>query len=199
MKTSNQIKYQSGNPIQQFLIKRFYSKVIRLLENKKINNVVDIGCGEGYGLNYLIQNNIGNRHTGLDSSDLALKSARKMHSKCKYLKGSIYNTPFKDNKFDLVVCSEVLEHLAHPKLAIKELNRIGNKYVLITVPFEPWFRIMNFVRGKYLSNLGNHPEHINWWGTGGLRKIISPHLKIVSHVVSLPWQIALCTVVNNEA
>lgn len=199
MRSSNLTKYQSSNPLQQFLIKKFFGHIARLLKNRNIKNVADIGCGEGFGLNNLIQNNIGNKYVGLDSSSAALKTAGKIYPKIKYIKGDIYRTPFKNSEFDLVVCSEVLEHLTNPDQAIKELRRISRRYILISVPLEPWFKFSNFLRGKYLRTLGNHPEHINWWGTGSLNKFISPHLNIISHTVSFPWQIVLCSVNKKKA
>jgi len=194
MKTSNLIKYQSRNPAQQFLIKRQFRAIIQLLKTKKINKVADIGCGEGFVLNQLALNHIGTEYIGLDNSREALKAAKKIHSNFKYMKGNIYKLPFKAGKFDLVICGEVLEHLVDPEAALRELNRISRKYVLISVPLEPWFQLMNFIRGKYIYTFGNHPEHINWWGIHSLERLVNKRLKILSHTISLPWQTVLCTV-----
>ena len=194
MKTSNLVKYQSKNPIQQALIARFQKKVISLVKQKNLETIADIGCGEGFGLKNLSINNIGTNYLGLDSSKTSLKLARNINPEFEYVLGSIYKTQLKNKSFDMVMCTEVLEHLEDPEAAIVELRRISKKYVLISVPFEPWFRIMNFLRGKYLNTLGNHPEHINWWGKKGLMKLVSKHLKIRHHTISLPWQIVLCEV-----
>lgn len=199
MKTTNLIKYESKNPIQQFFIKRFYRKVVSLLRYKSIKSVADIGCGEGFGLSVLAENKIGKTYIGLDNSATALKVAKKIHPRFKYLEGSIYNTPFKDNSFDLVVCSEVLEHLEKPEQALAELSRISKKYVLISVPYEPWFRTMNFLRGKYLSSWGNHPEHIQWWGMRKLNLLLTQNFKVKAHISSIPLQIALCEVSKKKA
>jgi len=194
MSTSNLIKYQSKNPIQQAFIREFQKKLASILSKMKIDSVADIGCGEGFGLKNLADNKIGNNYIGLDFSKKALKLAKKINPEFGYIHGSIYKTPFKNNEFDLVICSEVLEHLDDPEAAIIELKRISKRYVLISVPYEPWFRIMNFIRGKYLKTWGNHPEHINWWGKTSLRNLLSRHLKIKKHIISIPWQVALCQV-----
>jgi len=55
-----------------------------------------------------------------------------------FLSGSAYSLPFNDNSFDLVVCSEVLEHLHEYKDAIKEISRVlrpGGQF-LASVPAE---------------------------------------------------------------
>ena len=53
--------------------------------------------------------------------------------KCRrrFLKGSAYSLPFPNNSFDLVICSEVLEHLHEYNDAIKEIHRVlkpGGKF-----------------------------------------------------------------------
>jgi len=194
MKTSNLAKYQSKNPVQRALISRFQKKVISLIKNKDLKTVTDVGCGEGFGLKNLSNNNIGKRYLGLDSSKTSLRLARKINPEFEYTLGSIYDTKLKNGYYDIVMCTEVLEHLEDPEAAIVELRRISKKYVLISVPFEPWFRIMNFLRGKYLNTWGNHPEHINWWGKKGFKKLVSKHLKIRHYTISLPWQIVLCEI-----
>jgi len=51
--------------------------------------------------------------------------------------GSVYDLPFEDNEFDIVLCMVVMEHLEDPQRAIKEMKRVlkvGGK-VLVSVPF----------------------------------------------------------------
>ena len=55
------------------------------------------------------------------------------------VKGDIENLQFKDNFFDITICSEVLEHVYDPIKAIKELKRVTKKRLIISVPYEPWF------------------------------------------------------------
>ena len=51
--------------------------------------------------------------------------------------GSVYELPFKDNEFEIVLCMVVMEHLENPQKAIKEMHRVlkpGGK-ILVSVPF----------------------------------------------------------------
>ena len=49
----------------------------------------------------------------------------------------VQNLPYKNNSFDVVFCSETLEHVKDDKRALSELLRIAKKAVILTVPFEP--------------------------------------------------------------
>jgi SAM-dependent methyltransferase len=49
--------------------------------------------------------------------------------------GDAHNLPFPDGKFDVIVCTEVLEHLHTPHTAVSEMNRVlkpGGKLILTT-------------------------------------------------------------------
>ena len=50
---------------------------------------------------------------------------------------SITHIPFDDREFDLVIAYDVLEHLTFEQLelALKEISRVSNKYVLFSIPF----------------------------------------------------------------
>jgi SAM-dependent methyltransferase len=41
--------------------------------------------------------------------------------------GDAHSLPFEDNKFDLILCTEVLEHLHSPQIAISEMHRVLKK------------------------------------------------------------------------
>ena len=54
----------------------------------------------------------------------------------EYVCADATHLPFKDNSFDVVLCSEVLEHLDSPLKAIKELARASKKVIVLTFPDE---------------------------------------------------------------
>lgn len=94
-----------------------------------VESVLDVGCGDGRIVNRL-QGKY-EKICGLDISNNALKNV-----KTSKVQGSIEKLPFSDNSFDLLICAEVLEHLPYPiyKKAIKEVERVSKKYILISVP-----------------------------------------------------------------
>ena len=103
---------------------------IRKLIPKDVNSIIDIGCGNG-----LITNKLGTEFdiTGVDRSSKALElvTTTKIQASCD-------NIPVENNSYDLVLSSELLEHLDDQTFTktISEINRISNKYILVSVPFE---------------------------------------------------------------
>jgi ubiquinone/menaquinone biosynthesis C-methylase UbiE len=97
----------------------------------KIKSCLDLGCGDGTILNKL------NRKlfkVGLDISHNALLNAR-VERKVLACSSML---PFRPNSYDLVICTEVLEHLPSEKfkLSINEIQRIAKKNILVSVPFQ---------------------------------------------------------------
>lgn len=191
--TSNFIKHTSNDPSRKFFIKRFYSSLFSLIKPLKPINILDAGSGEGFTLNQIKKNKIGKSYQGVDISGEAVKLANKNFPSFNIVNGDIYKLPYKDNSFDLVICSEVLEHLKEPEKALKEIIRVSNKNIVISVPHEPLFRLSRMLRGLNITAFGNHPEHINHWGIQSFKKFIPEegNIKIRKVKTSFPWMIFL--------
>lgn len=174
------------------LLDNFNTRLLSLVSETKAESILDAGCGEGFTLSLLKQSKLGKKLVGIDFEDDAIKLAHKINPKLDISKASIYELPYKDNNFDLVICSEVMEHLTDPEIAIKEIIRVSKKYVLISVPNEPFFMMANFLRGKYLSRWGNHPEHINHWTASAIKSFAeSEGLNVIKIVTPFAWTMLL--------
>ncbi len=90
--------------------------------------IVDVGCGNGLITNALKQHF---EIVGIDRSIAALKFVKNLK-----VNSDITSLPIKLNSIDLILASEVLEHLENEVLekAVAELQRSAGKYILITVP-----------------------------------------------------------------
>lgn len=189
---TNFIKHTSKNPIQKLLIKNFYSSLIALAKPLKAESILDAGCGEGFTMNKLSKNNISEKIEGIEYSRDAIMLGKKLFPNLTFKEGSVYDMPYKDNSFDLVTCTEVLEHVEDPLKALKEALRVSKKYVLISVPNEPFFMLGNFLRGKNLSRFGNDPGHINHWTVISFVNFLKRNgLKIKKIKLPLPWTLIL--------
>jgi SAM-dependent methyltransferase len=94
-----------------------------------VENILDVGCGDG-----AITNALGENHevVGLDFSEVALR-----HLKVEGVLGSADELPFPDRSFDLVLSSQLLEHLdqATYERSLAELRRVARRYLLVSVPY----------------------------------------------------------------
>ena len=94
--------------------------------------LLDVGCGEGRHIFGVMQDYPLMKCIGIDMDHESIKIAEEgydyfksiSHAGAEFLKGSAYNIPFPDNFFDLVICSEVLEHLHEYNDAVKEMHRV---------------------------------------------------------------------------
>lgn len=187
METTNLVKHTTKNPISRFFLDNFSKTLLGQMQQLKPKSVLDVGAGEGFTLQKLKDNHIGEKLEGIEYMDEAISFAKKLHPGLTIKKGDIYKLPYKDNSFDVVICSEVLEHLDDPEKALMELRRVSKKYLLLSVPNEPLFTIQRILRGKNVLKLGDHPEHIQHWSSTSFRNFVSKKLKILALKTPLPW------------
>lgn len=101
--------------------------------------MLDVGCGEGRHIFGIMQDYPLMKCIGLDMDNESLEKAEEDYEYFKsiseagaqFLKGSAYSLPFPDESIDLIVCSEVLEHLHEYNDAVKEIHRVlkpGGKF-----------------------------------------------------------------------
>lgn len=101
----------------------------------------------------------------------------------------VHDLPYPDGSFDLVVCTEVLEHVADPPVALRELRRVARDAAILTVPHEPFFRAGNLLRGRHVRRLGSTPGHRWTWTRGGFARLAGDDAQWFS---AFPWQGAVC-------
>lgn len=187
--SSNLKKYQTSNPVILFLLKRFFGKISRILNQEKFSKALDVGCGEGFGIRQL-QAKLPEKVFGGDLNQESVIFAKTNCPEANFMVFDIHKLPFLDDDFDLTICCEVLEHLEDPATALKELLRVSRGTLVISVPHEPWFSIGSFLRLKYLKTWGRHPEHIQAWSGSSLREFLQKNLSEDFQIFySFPWTI----------
>lgn len=190
--SANFLKHTNKNPLQKFLIENFYTSLIALAKPLKPQTILDVGCGEGFSLNKLVINGVGKRFEGLDSSKEAISLGKSLFPNLILKPGSIYDLPYNNRSFDLIICLEVLEHLENPQKALSEILRVSKNYAILSVPNEPFFMISNLLRGKNIKRLGNDVGHINHWNSFSFKKFIKEQrLSLKQTKLPFPWILVL--------
>ena len=57
------------------------------------------------------------------------------------------NMPFAEDEFDMACAIEVLEHVPDPAHTVAEMARVARRHLLVSVPREPLWRMLNMARG----------------------------------------------------
>lgn len=101
---------------------RYRLKKIKYLIDKynfREGKCLDLGCGTGLITRYLPKDSI-----GMDINPRNLEKAKKYAPYINFIEGDIEQTPFKNEMFDNIICTEVIEHLFEPQKTIFEIKRI---------------------------------------------------------------------------
>jgi methionine biosynthesis protein MetW len=154
---------------------KVYRRIFPKIENKRI---LDLGCSSGIISSTYVN---ANKVFGVDKEFQSLKKAKtkKLFVVQQNLDKEL---AFKNNSFDFVICTDVLEHLINTAELIREINRILKKegLLLINVPNELNFfnRIkilfgMSFVNKNWFSEIEeyNYP-HLRFFTRKGLKKLL---------------------------
>lgn len=146
--------FDSIIPLQRYWQRKRFMIISNFIEHN--TEVLDIGCGSSRFIASMPQ------AVGLDKRINVLRFNKKTHK--KLVQASLEKMPFKDNCFNIVVCSEVIEHIPVGKVDFKELNRMlkDNGILIIGTPdYEKLeWRVIEFLY-KNIYPLGYADEHIN--------------------------------------
>jgi 2-polyprenyl-3-methyl-5-hydroxy-6-metoxy-1,4-benzoquinol methylase len=192
LRSSNQRKHESQNPIQRALIDNFHGKAVEMIRRAQPSTILELGCGEGYVLRALADAGIGAELTGVELDSRAAKIAsERLGERATIEQRDARELAADGRRFDMVLMLEVLEHIQDPAQMLPILDSLTNGWVLLSVPWEPVFRGLNLLRGKNITRLGNDPDHVNHWGRLGFAKFVSTRFDIVTSPEVFPWTMVL--------
>lgn len=186
-------KYGSANPVVRYMMKRFHDCLDTLISKTGVTEIHEVGCGEGNLSIALAKQN--KKVVASDFSgkiiEIASENARRAKVDIKFKIASIYDLTPSDSA-ELILCSEVLEHLHRPDDAIAVLERLADPFIIVSVPREPLWRILNLFRFKYVSSMGNTPGHVQHWSKKKLLKLLSSYFDVMDVLTPTPWIMVLC-------
>lgn len=186
-------KYRSRNPLHRALVGGFLRAARELANVAAPTRVLEVGCGSGDLAARLFPagDDLSVDYTGVDVSTEEVARAQERYPVGRFQVASASDLPFPDRCFDLVVVCEVLEHLDLPDRCMKEAGRVCAAHVLVSVPWEPVWRVLNVIRGKYWKHLGNTPGHLQHFSRRGIRQLVAERFDIVAERRPLPWTMLL--------
>jgi ubiquinone/menaquinone biosynthesis C-methylase UbiE len=147
-------------------------------------SVLELGCGHGVVLDYVY--NPTNTYTGIDINPNSVEIAKKRNEGRENVTlraGDVMKVDCPDNTADIVICTEVLEHLPDPEATLKEIRRVlkpGGIFVS-TVPFE-WFLVLirtlilpvRLMQGRGIF-VDAHLHYFNYWS---YKEFLAAHFAI---------------------
>lgn len=136
------------------------------INNQFFSNILDIGCGQGF----ITRSLIGEKITGIDISEEAIKQAKlnNQNNNIEYLQGSIFdlNKLFKSKSFDLIIITGVLykQYIGDSSTLIYHIidDLLMDKGKLITVHIDEWklcsfpyrkVKVLKYPYREYIHNL----------------------------------------------
>jgi ubiquinone/menaquinone biosynthesis C-methylase UbiE len=189
-------KYGSTNPVVRRLMAGFERTLDELFTQAAPASVLDVGCGEGVLTEQWAQRIAPGRVVGIDLEDpkLAAEWAGRQRPNLTFSPMEVERLQFADDEFELVAATEVLEHVTDPERALAEMARVAARYLLVSVPHEPLWRVLNVARGAYLRQLGNTPGHLNHWTRRSFAGLLGRYGDVVETRAPFPWTMLLVTV-----
>lgn len=96
-------------------------------------SIVDIGCAEGAGTDLFKRKFSRSRVVGVDFSEAAINQAKERYRQCEFECNDINDI---QERFDVIISSNVLEHLKDPFIQLDRLVELVDKYCIIILPFQ---------------------------------------------------------------
>jgi 2-polyprenyl-3-methyl-5-hydroxy-6-metoxy-1,4-benzoquinol methylase len=189
-------KYGSTNPVVRRLMAGFERTLDELFERAAPGSVLDVGCGEGVLSAQWAAKLDQGRVVGIDLEDPKLQGewAQRGRANLEFRAMEAEHLKFAADEFDLVTATEVLEHVPDPELVLGEMARVANKHLLVSVPREPLWRVLNVARGAYVRELGNTPGHLNHWSRSSFEALLGRFGDVVVTRSPFPWTMLLVRV-----
>jgi ubiquinone/menaquinone biosynthesis C-methylase UbiE/uncharacterized protein YbaR (Trm112 family) len=156
------------------------SLLLSQLDKLSFNSFLEVGCAEGF-YPRLVQARYGAEVCGVDLSFSGVHRMWDFH-RIEGICADVHQLPIRDKAFDVVLCSNTLEHTTEPKQAIAELMRVARKHVFIGVP--------QALTRKELENFtpdlnAERDQHVHLFVKETYRKLLPPGA-IIRHANAFP-------------
>jgi len=121
-------------------------------KNLKNKRLLDVGCGPGIHIKKYVAR--GAKCTGIDLSGEMIRLAQEYCPSAKFEKGNVYDLKFKDNQFNIVTASLVLDHVKELHRAINEIKRVLKScgLFIFSIPHPIKYMFRNSKKSKFVPS-----------------------------------------------
>ncbi len=183
--------YDSKNPVVRWVHVQRLDEIVKRVPKGKGLKILDAGCGEGHLLEKLKRSESGNAYYGVDVTPEALGRAKERCPESQVSHANLVQTGFPDNFFDVVTCTEVIEHVYEYKAVLEELRRIlkPGGILILTFPNEILWTVGRFFLGRRPLRV---PDHVNAFFPGTMKRAVKMGLAEERHLpFCLPFLLSL--------
>lgn len=173
--------YKKGNKHELWWhwkrLRYIVSFLSEVFEKNQIMTFADIGCAEGFYVKRIAFVHNNTFCIGVDISRTYVEKAKK---NCKilntdYIVCDVANLPFKENSIDVILCSEVLEHIHNYRKSLAQLFRVANKHLVISFPGHSYiYNVISQIKPlkKIADNLVLDVGHVSDVKVGDVKKFL---------------------------
>jgi len=139
--------------------------LLEVIPNRKFNAVLEVGCGSALVLRGISKVIGADKKIGCDLASSVLTAAKIEIPESILVRADAMCLPFKDSTIDLVILSDILEHVANPSLLLKEARRVA-KHIAFKIPLEKclMIKLQEILRRKRIYGLEHHQSgHLYAW------------------------------------
>ena len=124
-----------------------------IVNNKKIIKIIDLGCGDGGLISSIDKKRKDKKIWGVDISPRRISYLKKKFNKYKFFCKDVCSTDLKENFFDLIISTQVIEHVGNDEKLVKEMYKIlkKNGYLYVSSVIKKPFAIYRYRnKGKFV-------------------------------------------------
>lgn len=151
-----------------------YKTAFKVFKDNSLKYVFDVGCGAAFKLKKYFN---GEKFTGAEIEP-TLSWLKKEYPNDSWIK-SDFSRPVET---DLIICSDVIEHLVDPDVLLSFFENSKYKFIVLSTPERD--KVQLFQKGYLWNGPPLNKAHVREWNFCEFKNYISPRFNIVKHFMS---------------
>lgn len=163
-------QYSRANIISPITLKRYEQLLEKFEPYRKTNNIIDVGCGDGFFLQVAKQKGWNVYGTEFTEKAVEVCSAKGISMK----QGPLDNANYNGIQFDVVTSFEVIEHINNPNEEITKFYSLLRKGGIVYAT-TPNFNSISRTLLKGTWSVIEYPEHLSYYTASTIKKLFAKH------------------------